>query len=360
MSVRANHVIRDRSGTTIFFEKNGADVVPMRFFWGHVAEAVEHIRANAERKDALMSDVWCEGASFVDLEARRLLFFGGGVELILRPWLRRVLVPVMRALVRAASPSEPPWIVEWAHEGIGTIADAAGIARATRVDAREPSRSPSDFDYERTLEELAAAPPPSATRAQTVLSLRSADGSMRDVGIPRARPTSGVGEVLAHGEAILAVLAARARLETLPEESRVSGGAQLDPSARTLSAWTARPDGTLRSRLERCWPGWSIDIHAGGFPEQIAGSGRDPAQVAFPLERAIEETFPAVFEPLYRDDPGPMVRLGGRLVDAGWDDAQPFVRDYQYGDSTRAPEEWRRHTLALVRRVVDGDGPRWV
>ncbi len=193
----------------------------------------------------------------IDVDARRLRLFGdpGGIDGI---------PPLRRAYVRALSQAWPRWDV------------------AERLPP-PPSNPWVSMIMPRRL------PPPGPTRA--VLTHVSADGAVRDVGVPLP-----VEEALSLGPPLREALA-RHPTFALGPEARLDGGtivtpctsgALIDDHRGTVEVWWSEPTPTRWATigpLGRLWPDHVVTAHDRGLPHQVGASGRAPATVELDDDR---------------------------------------------------------------------------
>ena len=76
MGQRAVLIIAENEKYEIYYDHWCANTLDSYLFWGP-EEAVSFIRKHDPEKGYWLNDVWCEGAVLVDLDKKKLLFFGG-------------------------------------------------------------------------------------------------------------------------------------------------------------------------------------------------------------------------------------------------------------------------------------------
>jgi hypothetical protein len=116
MGNRANYVLIEEGHHQIYFSRWGAPTIPSVLLSGPVA-TIAFVRALTP-DDEILDEVWAEGGMLLDIDNRRLRFFGG-VKVASAPYLQRPLLRVLRRLW-------PGWSVEWALLGIADLALGLG------------------------------------------------------------------------------------------------------------------------------------------------------------------------------------------------------------------------------------------
>lgn len=266
------------------------------------------------------NEFWCAGAIALDLDERRLVFFGWDGSYsrgrhLEKPWLRRAIVELLQAF--HARHAAEVWSIGWADEGIATIADLAGVPRSEVLGDRWPTKvlghSREDI-LQRSGKGFTA----------TVLTVRDESGAVRDLGLGE----SGL-DALKFGEDILRDLRELPALEALPNEQFVSRGAFIDARERTIWIWSGAAQEYV-SRVERAWPGWKAQCAHGMYREQVQKSGRDARAVEVSrevVERQLIEYLPKLKPEVCYANAG--MRLGNCGCGYMWsyDDGNPFAKD---------------------------------
>ena len=261
MSGRANLVLLDSGRADIRFDE-GAERLPALLAAGPAA-ALAHARA-ARREERLLADVWAEGGAVFALEARRLLFFADALWIGLR-----------HALLAEVGRAWPGWAVAWAPRGVLSLAEAAGLPPDGLV---TPSRDLERLERWRPVEIPPHAPAAAASgvaaRWRTAALVRTPAGLASYTVLALSAL-----HLAAFGERALAQLPERA-VPGLPAPAagrEWDGGSLLyDLPRRTLTLshqdpLTYHPD--FHAWLARTWPGWQVDVHHLGVPEQLARAG---------------------------------------------------------------------------------------
>lgn len=248
MGHRANYVVVEGTGYTLYYSHWGAASIAQDLFWGPV-HAMRFLRRQKRcRPDDWLNDIWAEGGALIDPGQRRLLLFGGeeiGIDLPLRRHFMELLQTVWSG-----------WQVCWATDGLADIVDYLGLERSL-VLSDEPAAQPIPGPPERAEE----FPP------ETVCSVRWPDGSF---GLyPMAwDPES----LLDHGPELIDHLAdMRAEPELVVAVNgthAVLGGLHLDANNCALEMWGGEvaPDIVRRAAIR--WPGWAFTWHGDRFESQ--------------------------------------------------------------------------------------------
>ena len=256
MGQRANLVLVKNGCYRLFYSHWCANTLPRDLFWGP-EHAVKFIQIQREMdKSDWLDEVWAEGAAVVDLDKRVLLLFGGE-DICFDIPLRRVYLESLARIWNT-------WTVNWAHEGIASVADYVGFPRASVLGSRKEPPVCSLVPLEGYLPDTVASIRWSAEQLSfypladdpdvyllSGVSLLKADGADR-----------GVAEFL---------------MNELDEgrESFPTGGFHIDVPARTVDFWTARSRASVASEVAELWPDWSVRWHRDSFEVQVdCASGR--------------------------------------------------------------------------------------
>ena len=118
MGQRANLIIVENGRYELYYDHWCANSLDSYLFWG-VYETVSFIREHDKSgSEYWLDDVWCEGAVLVDLDNKKLLFFGGE-DIMFNIPLRRVYLELLKEIWEG-------YEVNWAFEGIIDLARYVG------------------------------------------------------------------------------------------------------------------------------------------------------------------------------------------------------------------------------------------
>jgi hypothetical protein len=245
MGQRANYVLVEESGWSLFYSHWAANTIDRDLFWGP-DHAIAFVRAQ-EPTTQWLDDVWCEGGAVVDVRRRALLFFGG--EDIRWDVLRhRLTIALMRRVWHG-------WTVRWAFEGLGDVVDYLGLSRALVRSGRP------DNEYE-PHEHLFDDP-----CVRSVISMQGADGCLS-----LATCSCNASDLASYSPAIVELLTGRRDAITLllHGEDAPSSGVHLDVATRRIHVWEADFCQDLGERVARRWSGWQLVHHGAEFESQLA------------------------------------------------------------------------------------------
>lgn len=250
MGARANLVIVKSSRWDLYYSHWGAGRLWSDLFWGSAhAEQFIRIQRPVENNQWLDS-TWAEGGVVLDFDRRRLLFFETGDFLHSIP-TRRVFLRLMQSMWEG-------WTIEWAHEGIVSIAEAVGVPRAKVIDAN------GDLSHiPRSLEIL-----------EDRSWVRTIGCIVRD-GETRLYPLGQTDEIYVdYGPRLLGCPGADGGLTTWSVRDRTdefpTGGFWIDVSARRLEFWSAHDFENRLVEILEVWPGWTVVWHEDRYETQFA------------------------------------------------------------------------------------------
>ncbi len=306
MGSRTNYVIIEDGMTGIYYAQWGALTIARELLAGPEAAMAF---ARGQRTDmGLMDNVFADGGILLDSDRRTLLFWCDG-KIGHFPYLRRVLLPIPRALW-------PDWSVDWAIQGVVDAARYLGRDPARYVFADRYSGS---FPYTGDVESL-CAPSDDPDRNATILTVTHEDGRVADY-LLASEPK----RVMLAGSAILPILA-RKESAPLPDERNdaLQGGAYLDVAAHAVWVWVAHTiDPVYLDALAQVWPDWSIRSHVEGVVRQAILSGRSVDSIMVPLDEAIVE----LADEFVDDDEEPEPLVADNLDSVGGAMGQPARED---------------------------------
>ena len=188
-------------------------------------------------KDEWCDPTWADGGAVVDLDRRRVLFFG-------EPLM--VEMNERRALTEVLATVWPGYEVRWAYDGTAELAGYVGA-----------ELRPCRWDRQPTLK-LARG----RKHLCHLISVVDADGQLR------FWPLWWHLSKAWHGPALLDELPGpgirRIRLGKIPE-----GGAHIDLRRKTLGAWQTADTMGFFQALPELWPGWRTEVWEDRFEEHV-------------------------------------------------------------------------------------------
>jgi hypothetical protein len=275
-------------------------------------------------KDEWTDALWADGGAVVDLDRRRVLFFGD--ELMVEMQERR-------AMMTALAEVWPGYAIGWAYDGTAEIAGYVG----------------------------AQLPPISWDRRPTVKLARDRNALCHLVSVVDATGQVRLWPLWWHlskawlGPELLDMLPGRGvkrlALNKIPE-----GGVHVDVSAKMVGAWQTADTLGIFQALPDIWCGWQTECWEDRFEEQVARCGGalrvpdlDPAAG---IDTAQEWIRQRVFQSFEDSPAGQVAKLAELLTPLG---PGPVVNDDALDDVAVRPHkaEWARFVDACAAsRVV--------
>lgn len=277
MGNRANYVLIEGDERRLFFSRWGALTIPSVLLSGPDA-TIAYVRALTPDHQ-LQDDVWAEGAILLDVNQRRLRFFGG-VKVDGCPYLRRPLLRALRA-------QWVGWRVGWARYGIAELALALGIDLSLVLTTDD---SPQLLAQSAPLIDAADVETAHDEQsAQSIVTIKWTESDVRDyLLVPR------VMDALSLGPKLLDLLKSASQ-STVPSESDAHApgrGVYLDTTSQTLWMWGNHSVSLWQMQaVAQIWREWRVHAHAEGIAAQLELSGRNPLEKMAPEEQAIQELF---------------------------------------------------------------------
>jgi hypothetical protein len=289
MGNRANIVVVENHDWQLYYS-HWAGCRMLDALIGGPDSALRYVRSLRHCAKTKWTDpLWADGGALIDLDRRRLLYFGE--ELMVEMPIRRTLMAVLAELW-------PGFDVGWAYDG---TVELAGYVGAT---LREPHWSKK--------------PPVQLTRDRnSMCHLVSVVDSTGDV---RMWPLRWDVSQAWRGPELLDVLPGRGvkklGLNMIPE-----GGVHIDVNAKTVGAWHTADGMGIFQELPDLWGGWQTECWEDRFEEQVArcqGSLRlPPLDLVEGIKVAQEYLRPRVFQSFADSPAGHMVALEQLLAPTG-------------------------------------------
>ncbi len=259
MGQRANLVIKQNGARRVFYDHWCANRLDIELFWGPVA-AITFIEQREEVGEGRwLDDVWCEGAVLIDLDAKKLIFFGGE-DILYEPFRRRAFLSLLSDVWRG-------WTVEWAYEGLLSIADNLSLPRNILL---------SDLDKKKIFKPF---------HDNDAIEYNGVLFTLKDGGGVRVTRLSGTHYSFLYGPESLLTHNARLSVEPLRwTGSEPIGGAHIDLIQRELTLWWAQPASELRKRTAEAWGGWSVKWLGDRVEDHLALAGDVVSMPVPPLQ----------------------------------------------------------------------------
>jgi hypothetical protein len=254
------------------------------------------------------SPLWADGGALVDVDQRRLLFFGD--ELM-------TTMPERRAMLEVLTLTWPDYSVGWAYGGTDEIAAYVGAERRWEI-----GRKGQQLRLARGRDGLCQ-----------VVSVVGSDGALRLWPLWWGYSAAWQGPSLLNrlpGKGI-----SRTRREMIPES-----GLHVDVPKRRVGAWVTTEARGLCDLLQDRWPGWQADFWEDRYKEQFrrcAGALRVPElDVAAGTTAAQDWLRRRVFQSFEDSPAGAIAGLmklfdpSGPALEAGMNDVitSPFQPDH--------------------------------
>jgi hypothetical protein len=182
--------------------------------------------------------LWADGGAVVDLDRRRLLFFGD--EMMVSMNERRAMLSVLAAVW-------PGYAIGWAYDGTTELAGYVGADLGTR-----------DYDHQPNLE-----PARDRNLMCNLVSVIDEKGQLRMWPL-----YCGDLSKAWHGPALLDLLPGRGvrrlNLGEIPQ-----GGVHVDVARKALGAWQTTEAMGVYQALPQLWPGWQTESWEDRFDEHV-------------------------------------------------------------------------------------------
>lgn len=185
--------------------------------------------------------LWADGGALIDLDRRRLLFFGE--ELMVEMLIRRALMTVLAELW-------PDFEIGWAYDGTAELAGYVGAAvRESHWDRKPPVQLTKDRD-----------------------SLCQVVSVVNSVGDVRLWPLRWDASQAWRGPELLDVLPGRG-LKKLVLNMIPEGGVHIDLRAKSIGVWQTSDTMGIFQALPELWSGWQTECWEDRYEEQLARCG---------------------------------------------------------------------------------------
>jgi hypothetical protein len=256
MGQRADLIVIENGNAEIYYTHHRANTLDHDLFWGP-RYALGFIRAQRRMETGeLLDDVWAEGGAVMDLDRKRLHWFGGE-DIISDVSLRRVHGQLLAKVWSG-------WIVRWAEGGVADIAGGLGIPLTKVLSAnKEPPAVPWGI-------RAPVATETDPDMSHSVASVRTSDGDIR-----LAMLHGPCGDLLYCGPDLASAIEDSGWPTYLElnwfRDCIQDDGLHIDARLRRIDFWTASPirSADVQRRVASCWPGWTVKWHGSRFESQI-------------------------------------------------------------------------------------------
>lgn len=255
MGQRANLIIVREQAYELYYSHWCANTLPEDLFWGleYALSFIERQTRVDESGPGWLDEVWAEGGAVLDVEKRKLLFYGGE-DLLLDIPLRTLFLRLMGSIWQG-------WEITWAYEGILDLASYVGYPQETLLVERKVYNN-----------DLTLAPSSPREWVDLIASVKFSD---EDVWI---FPLAGeLGSYLFNGPALINGInkSYGYRSLTLSEwtEDFPAAGFHIDVTQKKLEIWHAKDLVAVQNRLQSKWPGWEVIDHCGDYESQVKRTG---------------------------------------------------------------------------------------
>ncbi len=317
MGNRANIVVVENHDWQLYYS-HWAGCRMVDALIGGPEPALRYVRSLRHCSKSEWTDpLWADGGAVIDLDRRRLLFFGE--ELM-------VEMPIRRALMTVLAELWPGFEVGWAYDGTTEIAGYVGATLREDPWDRKPT--------------IRLAP--DRNELCHLVSVVDAAGELRMWPLCWHLSKAWLGPELLH--ALPGRGVKKLALNMIPE-----GGVHIDVKARTVGAWQTADTMGIFQALPQLWSGWQTECWEDRYEEQVArcnGSLRVPAlDLAEGIRVAQEHIRTRVFQSFADSPAGHIVALAELLAPVG--PGMVVSEDATIQDPTRPRHvEWARFVNA--------------
>ncbi|RUT30494.1 hypothetical protein EJP77_11690 [Paenibacillus zeisoli] len=238
MGQRANLIIVRNESYELYYSHWCANTLPQDLFWGE-QYAIQFIEMQTRVDESgWLDDVWAEGGAILDLDKKKLIFYGGE-DLLYDIPLRKLYLKLMRTTWQ-------DWEIEWAYEGILDLATYVGYPKEKVLTSSE-----IDINY------LSLAPPEEKSWVDTVASVKFSQNELLLFPI-----SGGVDIYLSYGPDLINNIDKSFGYKSisLKEWSKdfPMGGFHIDITSNRLEYWHANDIPNISQELRSKWPDWDV------------------------------------------------------------------------------------------------------
>ncbi len=255
MGQRANLIIVREQSYELYYSHWCANTLPADLFWGpeYALAFIERQTRAEESGPGWLNEVWAEGGAVIDLEKRKLLFYGGE-DILLDIPLRNLFLRLMGCIWQG-------WEIAWAYEGILDLVSYVGYPQETLLAEREAYTS-----------DMTMAPASPREWVDLVASVKFAGDDLL------LFPLAGeLATYLLNGPAFINRInkSYGYRILTLSEwtEDFPAAGFHIDVTQKRIEIWHAKDFAAAQTRIQSEWPGWEVIDHCGDYESQVRRTG---------------------------------------------------------------------------------------
>ncbi|MEK3913028.1 hypothetical protein [Paenibacillus sp. FSL H7-0331] len=249
MGQRANLIIVSNDTYDLYYSHWCANTLPKDLFWGP-QYAIKFIEMQTKVDvSGWLDDVWAEGGAVLDLDNKKLVFYGGEDILFDIP-LRNLFLSLMNKTWYG-------WKIEWAYEGILDLASYVGYPKEKVLTGRVDD-----------IKDLSLAPPEEKNWVNTVASVKFSDNEML------LFPLCGEIEVyLSFGPEIVNKIDKSYGYTSLSlsewTEGFPVGGFHIDVTEKRVEFWHANNIPDISKQLVTKWSDWKVREYYCDYESQV-------------------------------------------------------------------------------------------
>ncbi|GIO08088.1 hypothetical protein J31TS6_41160 [Brevibacillus reuszeri] len=248
MGQRANLIVVRGNTYDLYYSHWCANTLPKDLFWGE-QYAIQFIEMQTRVDESgWLDDVWAEGGAVMDVDKKKLVFYGGEDILYNIP-LRNLYLKLMRKIWHG-------WEIDWAYEGIVDLAAYVGYPKEKVVKNREND-----------VNDTSLAPPEEKDWVDTVASVTYCEDETLLFPL-----CGGVEVYLSDGPKMIDKINKSYGYKTLSlsewSQDFPVGGFHLDLKVRRLEFWHAYDLPNLSEQLSVKWSDWEVIDHYGNYELQ--------------------------------------------------------------------------------------------
>lgn len=321
MGNRANLVLVDQDGWQLRYSHWGGCRLLDALAAG--PEMAKRYVLAQETVDWWTDELWADGGLVLDLNNRRLLFFGE--ELMCSMNERRAIFEVLAIVWQGFS-------ISWAFDGRGEIAAYVGASPRARDEPWTP--------------DLVLAE--DTARLHHLVTVVDADRQFR------AWPLRWGGSAAWCGPRLLDALPGAGqpalRLGMIPES-----GVHVDVPNKNMGIWLTTPQPGLLRSLSKLWPGWTIAMWGDRYEEHLGRCGPSVTVPDLDIVAGVDEVESWLRKRVYQswaDSPAGCIARLGRMFGMPDADLEPGSKSVLSVGEKPTAREWARFeaACAAVRR----------